>query len=184
MLNICYFLLHVKIKKRRKSHPNWILFPINTNIYKLLNTLHTTQRWTESNEIAPQYLRINLQPYLSPYYYFFSISTTNDYTLAQQMVATRKHKQSSFLNPCCLCVFLHCETITLLTTWEVANYKYKGIGNCGGLGSRFCFSSNSTVTTTLSGLEGWHGHGMAMNLGTSSPGINTGKLGPLFCRNS
>lgn len=82
-----------------------------------------------------------------------------------------------------VCVFLHCETLTLLTTWEVANYKYKGIGSCGGLGSRFCFS-NSTVTTTLSGLEGWHGHGMAMNLGTSSPGINTGKLGPLFCRNS
>lgn len=45
----------------------------------------------------------------------------------------------------------------------------------GGLGGGF-----SMVSTIFSDLDGAHGQGMAMNLGTSSPGINTGKLSPLF----
>lgn len=40
------------------------------------------------------------------------------------------------------------------------------------------------MTTIVSSREGWHGQGMAMNLGTSSPGISTGKLSPLLCFSS
>jgi hypothetical protein len=49
-------------------------------------------------------------------------------------------------------------------------YKYKGIGSCGGFS---CGGGFTTVTTMFSGREGWHGHGIAINFGTSSPGIIT-----------
>jgi len=38
-----------------------------------------------------------------------------------------------------------------------------------------------TWIVILSFVGGWHGHAKAMNFGTSSPGISTGKLSPQFC---